>query len=77
MAKARSSTAVGARILALAIVAAALGAAASCSDPVHDSEVAALGGETDIPQGEYHRAGQPCGVCHGQEGPAYARFVVV
>ncbi len=74
MAKARSSTAVGARILALAIVAAALGAAASCSDPVHDSEVAALGGETDIPQGEYHRAGQPCGVCHGQEGPAKLQF---
>ena len=70
----RRSTNLGARFLALAVVAAGLGAAASCSDPVHESEVAALGGETDIPQGEYHRAGQPCGVCHGQEGPARLQF---
>ena len=69
-------TTFGVRALALAIVAAALGAAASCSDPVHDSEVAALGGETDIPQSEYHRAGQPCSVCHGQEGPAKTQFAL-
>jgi cytochrome c553 len=70
----RVSTHLAARLLALSIVAAGLGAAASCSDPVHDSEVAALGGETDVPQSEYHRAGQPCGVCHGQEGPAKLQF---
>jgi hypothetical protein len=44
----------------------------SCSlDPVHDGQVKALGGEDpNIPAGQYHRAGQPCTVCHGGEGPA-------
>ena len=74
--RAGSTVSIAARLLALAIVASALGAAASCSDPVHDSEVSALGGETDIPQSEYHRAGQPCGVCHGQEGPAKMQFAL-
>jgi hypothetical protein len=48
----------------------------SCSiDPVHDQEVVDLGGEIDtIPVGEYHRAGQPCTVCHGPEGPAATQF---
>ena len=48
----------------------------SCSlDPVHDGEVKALGGEDpNIPQGQYHRAGQPCTVCHGGEGPANTVF---
>jgi len=49
----------------------------SCSDPVHDQEVAALGPEDpSIPKGEYHRAGQPCTVCHGPEGPAQTTFSV-
>ena len=48
---------------------------ASCADPVHDQEVAALGPEVaGIPQGEFHRAGQPCTVCHGPEGPAKVEF---
>jgi hypothetical protein len=40
---------------------------ASCdTDPVHQAEVDALGGEVQgVSQGEYHRAGQPCTVCHG------------
>jgi hypothetical protein len=53
-------------------------ALASCnSDPVHDGEVAALGGEAPgIPKGEYHRAGQPCLVCHGGLGPASKQFSI-
>jgi len=44
---------------------------------VHDGEVAALGPEAPgIPKGEYHRAGQPCLVCHGGEGPASTVFTV-
>ncbi len=49
----------------------------SCSDPVHDQEVAALGPENPkIPQGQYHRAGQPCTYCHGPEGPAQTQFAL-
>jgi hypothetical protein len=48
-----------------------------CSDPVHDSAVSALGGEAPgIPQGEFHRAGQPCTVCHGPMGPANTQFSI-
>jgi hypothetical protein len=44
-------------------------------DPVHDEEVAELGGEApNIPQGEFHRAGQPCTTCHGANGPASKQF---
>ena len=60
------------------LLAAALCVAAgisSCADPVHDQQVAALGPEiAGIPQGEFHRAGQPCTVCHGPEGPAKNEF---
>ena len=48
----------------------------SCGgDPVHDSEVAALGGERGSP-GPTHRPGQPCLTCHGGSGPAAAQFSV-
>jgi cytochrome c553 len=69
----------GARRLSVLIVAAIATAvvAPSCSDPVHDQEVQALGPEDpSIPKGEYHRAGQPCTVCHGPEGPAQTQFSV-
>ncbi len=47
----------------------------SCADPVHDQLVTSLGPEDpSIPQGEYHRAGQPCTACHGPEGPAKTEF---
>jgi hypothetical protein len=50
-------------------------AGACALDPIHQSEVDALGGETPgVPQGPFHRAGQPCTVCHGPEGPASQRF---
>ncbi len=49
----------------------------SCGDPVHDGEVTALGSEAPgVPQGEFHRAGQPCAVCHSPEGPASTVFSV-
>lgn len=45
------------------------------SDPIHDSEVEALGPEVPgIPRGPYHRAGQPCTVCHSSAGPAQTVF---
>jgi hypothetical protein len=49
--------------------------AADCYDPVHDREVAALGGEAPgVSPGPDHRPGQPCNVCHGGIGPATLRF---
>jgi hypothetical protein len=49
----------------------------SCTDPVHDQAVQALGPENpQIPPGQYHRAGQPCTVCHGPEGPAQTQFSI-
>jgi hypothetical protein len=46
-------------------------AMASCTDPVLDDKVNALGGEVDgVSQGPDHRPGQPCVVCHGPGGPA-------
>jgi hypothetical protein len=51
--------------------------APACQDPVHDQEVSALGPENpQVPRGQYHRAGQPCTVCHGPEGPAQTQFSV-
>jgi hypothetical protein len=51
---------------------------ASCDvDPVHTSAVGALPGEVaGVPQGAYHRAGQPCVLCHGGDGPASQQFAV-
>jgi hypothetical protein len=60
-----------------AVVAASLVLGACTSDPVHDAEVAALGPEQPgVPKGQYHRANQPCLVCHGGEGPAKAHFSI-
>jgi hypothetical protein len=45
--------------------------AASCGDPVKDGRIHALGDEIQgIPVGEFHRAGQPCVICHTKDGPA-------
>lgn len=65
----RLATPHSSKFLALAI---ALAGMFSCSlDPVHDDAVEALGGEDPAyPEGQYHRAGQPCLVCHGAQGPA-------
>ncbi len=62
--------------LAFLVVGAAIAAACN-ADPVHTSEVNALGPEAPgVPPGENHRAGQPCLVCHGPEGPAKTQFLV-
>jgi hypothetical protein len=62
-------------LLAGAILVASM--APSCADPVHDSQVSSLGPEDpNIPQGEFHRAGQPCTWCHGPEGPAKTQFSI-
>ena len=46
---------------------------ASCSDPVASGEINALPAENPvIPVGEFHRAGQPCVLCHSPTGPAAA-----
>lgn len=43
----------------------------SCTNPVRDKAIERLGGEPgDVPQGELHRPGQPCVVCHSDGGPA-------
>jgi hypothetical protein len=53
------------------VVTMGLAAAFACSDPVHDGAIAAQGKETTgVPIGEFHRAGQPCTVCHEEHGPA-------
>jgi len=53
-------------------------AALSCSDPVIDGQIEALGGERgDVPVGELHRPGQPCVLCHSERGTAPdSRFFV-
>jgi hypothetical protein len=72
----KSSSMTTSRVGCLLAFAALASIGGACDDdPVHDAQVAALGGEiTGIPQGPYHRAGQPCTVCHGPEGPAATQF---
>jgi hypothetical protein len=49
----------------------------SCNDPVRNTTVDELGGETPgVPAGPLHRPGQPCLVCHGGEGPAESEFSI-
>jgi len=65
----------GRRALLLVPLAAAALLGSSCSNPVHSNIVNSLGGEVSgVPQGEYHRAGQPCAACHGPDGPAKTEF---
>lgn len=51
--------------------------AGGCADPIHDRAVDALGEEAEKPgEGEFHRAGEPCGTCHQASGPAEKVFSV-
>jgi hypothetical protein len=46
-----------------------------CADPVRAEKIAALGGEaSDVPVGPLHRPGQPCLLCHDDEGGRAGRF---
>lgn len=49
--------------------------AAACSDPIRTRAMDELGGEAPgVPAGPLHRPGQPCLVCHGEDGPSESRF---
>jgi hypothetical protein len=46
-----------------------------CFDPVHEERVTSLGPEAPgVEEGELHRPGQPCTVCHGDKGPGSPSF---
>jgi hypothetical protein len=64
--------------LTLPLLFVALAPVAACDmDPVHASLVSQLGPEAaGIPTGEFHRAGQPCVVCHGDQGPVSSKFSI-
>ena len=64
--------------VALTLSLLAVAAVPACTfDPVHQNLVDQLGPEAaGIPKGEFHRAGQPCVVCHGSEGPANEKFSI-
>lgn len=49
-------------------------AACVVDDPVHERRVEELGGETMGGPSAFHRAGQPCTVCHRADGPAKSDF---
>ncbi len=54
------------------------GASSSCTDPVFDAQVEALGDEAPgIAEGPLHRGGQPCVLCHSKYGPASDHVFVV
>lgn len=64
-----------ARSLGIGLVALFAACSASCFDPVHAREVAALGDEAPgVDPGATHRPGQPCRVCHGGDGPGEPEF---
>ncbi len=52
----------------------------SCTlDPVHNDAVKNLGDERADrypPESQYHRPGEPCGVCHSPKGPAERTFAL-
>ena len=52
-------------------------AAAGCSEPILDDQMAALPDEVPgIPKGPMHRGGQPCTVCHSDEGGRHPIFTI-
>lgn len=61
----------------MAAVVLAATVSASCFDPVHSDDVAALGPEVKgVREGPTHRPGQPCIVCHGGKGPGSPEFEI-
>ncbi len=50
----------------------------SCTDPVFDAQIEALGDEIPgVDPGPLHRSGQPCVLCHSKYGPASDHEFVV
>ncbi len=69
-----------ARLFAVSSLVALASIGSSCNlDPVHRSSVNLLGPEDDAlypPESEYHRPGEPCGLCHSDKGPADSIFAL-
>jgi hypothetical protein len=62
---------------ALTLALLALAGLPACSNPVVDQKIADLGPEVDgVLPSEFHRAGQPCLLCHGPYGGASPQMVV-
>lgn len=54
---------------AASALAAAVALLPACGNPAVDSRIAALGGEApNVKPSEFHRAGQPCALCHSAYG---------
>lgn len=69
MSSLRSLPLLGRTVGAVALVAAAVVGftAPACSNPVIDQKIEALGGEQQgVPEGPFHRPGQPCVLCHSK-----------
>jgi hypothetical protein len=65
------------RSLIAAVAAGGVALLASCtSDPVYHDAVKALGKESPGGPSEFHRAGQPCGLCHQDGGDASTDFAI-
>jgi hypothetical protein len=63
-------------LFTLTAIASACALLGAC-DPVHQDQIAKLGGErAGVPKGPLHRPGQPCLVCHGGKGPGSPDFTV-
>ncbi len=61
---------------ALAVVA-GLALSGGCGNPAVDDKISALGGEQQgVPQGPFHRPGQPCLLCHSKYYGAKPEMVV-
>ncbi|MBX3189265.1 MAG: hypothetical protein KF819_19735 [Labilithrix sp.] len=71
---------IGKLLMTLAGVGAVAGMGSSCNlDPVHRAGVNSLGDEAEDlypPESEWHRPGEPCGLCHSSAGPADNTFVL-
>jgi hypothetical protein len=62
---------------AAGLIAGLVVAGSSCVDPVVDDAIKALGPEqANVPPGPMHRPGQPCLVCHSDEGGEAGPFSV-
>jgi hypothetical protein len=66
---------VAASVLAVGVLASVVVSGCS-SDPVESDAIKALGKETAGGPSEFHRAGQPCGLCHQANGQADTDFSV-